>query len=70
MSNATKQEQVFAEVVRRFAGDIMSSEASRLKANVARAKRAARNSASLDSCVCGERGEPCDGYDPATDGLT
>lgn len=47
MNNATKQEQVFAEVVRKFAGDVMGGEVSRLKANVARAKRAASKSATL-----------------------
>ena len=47
MSNATKQEQVFTEVVRKFAGDVMSGEVARIKANIARAKRTAAKPAAL-----------------------
>jgi hypothetical protein len=55
MNSATKQEQVFAGVVRKFAGDIMSGEVSRLKANVSRAKRAAAKPAELANRVAALR---------------
>ncbi len=55
MSNTTKQEQVFADVVRKFAGDVMSGEVARLKANVARAKRAAAKPAELADRVAAIR---------------